>query len=83
MDETFYRFLSGFSVSFYSCLGCSVYNPDGLRMDPLSKDSVGVILSFDMYEKLVNISNKTIDEDLEIKKTSRLQVRFVTSKYCK
>ena len=46
----------------------SAYNPVEWRMTPLSKDTAGVILTFDTFGNHLGTSNKTIDSELEVKK---------------
>ena len=46
----------------------SAYNPVEWRITPLSKDTAGVILTFDTFGNHLGTSNKTIDSELEVKK---------------
>jgi len=47
--------------------GSSAYNQVERRMAPLSKDTSGLVLPFDIHGSHLNRSNKTIDEELERK----------------
>ena len=47
--------------------GSSAYNPVERRMASLSKDSAGNILPFDTFGNHLDVLNKTIDSELEIK----------------
>ena len=47
--------------------GSSAYNPVERRMTPLSKDTAGIILHFDTFGNHLDVSNKTIDSELETK----------------
>ena len=52
---------------FCNAPGFSAYNRVERRMAPLSKDAAGIILPFDTFGTHLNSSNKTIDDELEIK----------------
>lgn len=52
---------------FCNAPGFSAYNKVERRMAPLSKETAGIILPFDEFGSHLDASNKTVDEELELK----------------
>ena len=65
LAKVFLKYSLNALLVFTHAPGSSAYNPVERRMVPLSKDTTGLILSFDTYGTHLNASNETNDIDLE------------------